>query len=71
MTRIDGEEIDTTRSDVPGPGCREQECPKYYETGPAGRCGVCSCVLQFMAIAGKECPATKADADTESVEPDR
>lgn len=61
MTTIDGEEIDTTRSDVPGPGCLEEGCPKYYESGPVARCGVCSCVLQFMSIAGKGCPAVEAD----------
>lgn len=63
MTTIDGEEIDTSRSDVPGPGCHDQGCPRYYETGPIGRCGECNCVIQFMSLAGKGCPLATAEKE--------
>lgn len=53
---IDGTEVDVTRDDVPGEGCKEEGCPKYYESSGVGRCGVCDCFTYGMSSVGKACP---------------
>ena len=53
---IENTEVDVGREDIPGEGCKEEGCPKYYESGPLGRCGACDCILQGMSITGKACP---------------
>jgi hypothetical protein len=53
---VEGEEVDVQRDDVPGEGCKEEGCPKYYESGSMGRCGACDCFVRGMGWAGKGCP---------------
>lgn len=53
---IENTEIDVQRDDIPGTGCKEEGCPKYYESGSLGRCGVCDCFVEGMSLAGKACP---------------
>lgn len=53
---IDGEEVDVQREDIPGEGCKEEGCPKYYESGTMGRCAACDCFVRGMGWAGKACP---------------
>lgn len=54
--QIEDTEVDVQRDDVPGEGCKEEGCPKYYESGGVGRCGVCDCFVNGMAMVGKACP---------------
>jgi hypothetical protein len=53
---IEGTEVDVRREDLPGEGCKEEGCPKYYETGDHGRCGACDCFTSGMDMVGKACP---------------
>lgn len=53
---IEGEEVDVSRDDIPGEGCKDEGCPKYYESGNVGRCGACDCLLKGMSVVGKGCP---------------
>jgi len=53
---IDGTEVDVTRDDLPGEGCKEEGCPNYYESSGVGRCGVCDCFTNGMSAVGKACP---------------
>jgi hypothetical protein len=53
---IEGEDVDVTRDDVPGEGCKEEGCPKYYESEGVGRCGECDCFVTGMSVVGKACP---------------
>lgn len=56
MVTIEGEEVNVMRDDLPGEGCKEEGCPKYYESGGVGRCGVCDCFTNGMQLVGKACP---------------
>lgn len=53
---VEDTEVDVQRADVPGAGCEEEECPKYYESSGVGRCGVCDCFTNGMSVVGKACP---------------
>lgn len=54
--KIEDTEVDLQRDDIPGEGCKEEGCPKYYETEGHGRCGVCDCFTTGMGLVGKACP---------------
>jgi hypothetical protein len=54
--KIEDTEVDVDRDDIPGDGCKEEGCPKYYESGGVGRCGECDCLLKGMSMVGKACP---------------